>query len=57
MLFLLAAIWGASYLFIKVAVEDIEPGPMMAVRSLGAAAIARPRTSWSRSVARRAVAE
>ena len=39
MLFLLAAIWGASYLFIKVAVEDIEPGPMMAVRSLGAAAI------------------
>ena len=39
MLFLLAAIWGASYLFIKVAVEDIEPGPMMAVRSLGAAVI------------------
>ncbi len=42
MLFLLAAIWGASYLFIKVAVEDIEPGPMMAVRSLGAAAILVP---------------
>jgi drug/metabolite transporter (DMT)-like permease len=37
LLFLLAAIWGASYLFIKVAVEDIEPGPMMAARSLGAA--------------------
>ena len=36
MLFLLAAIWGASYLFIKVAVEDIEPGPMMAARSLAA---------------------
>ena len=36
MLFILAAIWGASYLFIKVAVEDIEPGPMMAARSLTA---------------------
>jgi len=34
MLFLLAAIWGASYLFIKVAVEDIEPAPMMATRTL-----------------------
>ena len=32
MLFFLAAVWGASYLFIKVAVEDIEPAPMMAVR-------------------------
>jgi drug/metabolite transporter (DMT)-like permease len=34
LLFLLAAIWGASYLFIKVAVEDIEPAPMMAIRAL-----------------------
>jgi drug/metabolite transporter (DMT)-like permease len=34
MLFLLAAIWGASYLFIKVAVEDVEPAPMMAARAL-----------------------
>jgi drug/metabolite transporter (DMT)-like permease len=34
MLVLLAAIWGASYLFIKVAVEDIEPAPMMAIRAL-----------------------
>ena len=31
---LLASIWGASYLFIKVAVEDVEPAPMMAVRTL-----------------------
>jgi drug/metabolite transporter (DMT)-like permease len=31
---LLASIWGASYLFIKVAVEDIEPAPMMAARTL-----------------------
>jgi drug/metabolite transporter (DMT)-like permease len=34
LLFLLAAIWGASYLFIKVAVEDVEPAPMMAIRAL-----------------------
>jgi drug/metabolite transporter (DMT)-like permease len=36
LLFLLASIWGASYLFIKVAVEDVEPAPMMAMRALGA---------------------
>ncbi|MDQ3672127.1 MAG: DMT family transporter [Actinomycetota bacterium] len=35
-LFLLAAIWGASYVCIKVAVRDIEPAPMMAIRALGA---------------------
>ena len=34
LLFLLAAIWGASYLFIKVALEDIAPAPMMFVRAL-----------------------
>jgi drug/metabolite transporter (DMT)-like permease len=34
LLFVLAAIWGASYLFIKVAVEDVEPAPMMAMRAL-----------------------
>jgi len=39
MLFLLGAIWGASYLFIKVALEDIEPAPMMAFRGLGAGLI------------------
>src|SRR3970282_1577160 len=39
LLFLLAAIWGASYLFIKVAGEDIEPAPMMATRTLVAGAI------------------
>jgi drug/metabolite transporter (DMT)-like permease len=37
LLLLLAALWGASYLFIKVAVDDIEPAPMMAIRLLGAA--------------------
>ena len=39
LLFLLGAIWCASYLFIKVAVEDIEPAPMMATRTLVAGAI------------------
>ena len=39
LLFLLASIWGASYLFIKVAVEDIEPAPMMAARTLVAGAV------------------
>jgi drug/metabolite transporter (DMT)-like permease len=56
MLFLLAAIWGASYLFIKVAVEDIEPAPMMAVRSLGAAAILAAYL-WFTMGSRRAVHE
>ena len=32
MLGVLAASWGASYLFIKVAVEDLEPAPMMCLR-------------------------
>jgi drug/metabolite transporter (DMT)-like permease len=34
MLLLLAAIWGGSYLLIKVAVEDVEPAPLMAFRAL-----------------------
>ncbi len=58
----LAAVWGASYLFIKVAVDGgIEPAPMMAARALVAAvclfgylaatmgagrAIAALRASW-----------
>jgi drug/metabolite transporter (DMT)-like permease len=39
LLLLLSATWGASYLFIKVAVEDVEPAPMMAARLLIAAAV------------------
>jgi drug/metabolite transporter (DMT)-like permease len=39
LLLLLSAIWGASYLFIKVAVEEIPPAPTMAVRSGVAAAL------------------
>ena len=36
LLLLLAAIWGASFACIKLAVEDIEPAPMMAIRCLAA---------------------
>ncbi len=46
MLLLLAAVWGASYLFIKVAVEEIEPAPMMAVRTLLAAAVLVAYLLW-----------
>jgi len=46
MLFLLAAVWGASYLFIKVAVDEIEPAPMMAVRTLLAAAVLLGYLLW-----------
>ncbi len=46
MLLILAATWGASYLFIKVAVEDIAPGPMMATRLLVAAAMLIGYLAW-----------
>jgi drug/metabolite transporter (DMT)-like permease len=42
LLFLLAAIWGASYLFIKVAVDEIEPTTMMLARLAIAAALLFP---------------
>jgi drug/metabolite transporter (DMT)-like permease len=42
MLAFLAAVWGASYLFIKVAVDEIEPAAMMFFRLLIAAALLVP---------------
>ena len=39
---LLAAIWGASYLLIKVAVDDVEPAPMMFLRVALAAVLLVP---------------
>jgi drug/metabolite transporter (DMT)-like permease len=39
LLILLGAIWGASFAFIKLAVEDIEPAPMMSIRCLVAGVI------------------
>jgi drug/metabolite transporter (DMT)-like permease len=57
MLLTLAAIWGASYLFIKVAVDDgIEPAPMMAVRLLVAAVMLAGYLVW-RLGAQQAVAD
>ncbi len=46
MLLTLAAVWGASYLFIKVAVDEIEPAPMMAFRTLLAAAVLFGYVVW-----------
>jgi drug/metabolite transporter (DMT)-like permease len=46
MLFLLAAVWGASYLFIKVAVDEVAPAPMMAFRTLLAAAVLITYVVW-----------
>jgi drug/metabolite transporter (DMT)-like permease len=46
MLLTLAAVWGASYLFIKVAVDEIEPAPMMAFRTLLAAAMLLGYVVW-----------
>jgi drug/metabolite transporter (DMT)-like permease len=46
LLLLLAAVWGASYLFIKVAVDEIAPAPMMAVRTLLAAAVLLAYVVW-----------
>jgi drug/metabolite transporter (DMT)-like permease len=45
---LLAAIWGASYLFIKVGVDEIEPTTMMSLRLLIAAAILLGFLFWQR---------
>jgi drug/metabolite transporter (DMT)-like permease len=52
MILLLAAVWGASYLFIKVAVDEIAPAPMMAVRTLIAAAVLLGYVAWRFGVSR-----
>jgi drug/metabolite transporter (DMT)-like permease len=52
----LAAVWGASYLFIKVAVEEIEPAPMMFLRLALAGALLVPFLVWQRG-GRAALAE
>jgi drug/metabolite transporter (DMT)-like permease len=42
LLAIVAAIWGSSYMFIKVAVEEIEPTTMMCLRLILAAAVLVP---------------
>ncbi len=56
MLLLLAAMWGASYLFIKVAVEDIPPAAMTELRILIAGVLLAVYLRW-RMGAHRAVEE
>jgi drug/metabolite transporter (DMT)-like permease len=56
LILLLAAMWGASYLFIKVAVEDIPPAAMTEFRVLGAGVLLFAYLAW-RMGAGRAVAE
>ncbi len=46
LLVLLAASWGSSYLFIKVAVAEVQPAPMMAARLLLAAALLASWQVW-----------
>jgi drug/metabolite transporter (DMT)-like permease len=56
LILLLAAMWGASYLFIKVAVEDIPPAAMTELRVLGAGVLLFTYLTW-RVGAGRAVTE
>jgi drug/metabolite transporter (DMT)-like permease len=55
LLAIIAAIWGASYLFIKVAVDEVEPSAMMFFRLVLATAVLAPVLFW-RSGGREAVA-
>jgi drug/metabolite transporter (DMT)-like permease len=43
---IVAAIWGASYLFIKVAVDEVEPTAMMFIRLVLATAVLVPVLVW-----------
>jgi drug/metabolite transporter (DMT)-like permease len=56
LLAIVAAIWGASYLFIKVAVDEVEPTAMMFFRLVLASAVLLPVLAW-REGARKAVAD
>ena len=56
LLAIVAAIWGASYLFIKVAVDEVEPAAMMFFRLVLAVAVLVPVLMW-RAGARQAVSD
>jgi drug/metabolite transporter (DMT)-like permease len=51
---LLSGLWGASYLFIKVAVEDMEPATMMATRACVAGVILLGYVVWTMGAGRAA---
>jgi drug/metabolite transporter (DMT)-like permease len=55
-LLFLSSLWGASYLFIKVAVEEIEPAAMIELRLILAGAVLTGFLLWRLGVAR-AIAE
>jgi len=46
LLAIVAAIWGSSYLFIKVAVDEVEPTAMMFFRLVLASAVLVPVLAW-----------
>ena len=56
LILVLAAVWGASYLFIKVADRDLAPSVMMSARGLGAGVVLLGYLAW-RSGIGRALAE
>jgi drug/metabolite transporter (DMT)-like permease len=56
LLLFLSALWGASYLFIKVAVEEIEPAAMIELRLILAGAVLTGFLLWRLGLAR-AIAE
>jgi drug/metabolite transporter (DMT)-like permease len=56
LLAIVAAIWGASYLFIKVAVDEVEPTAMMFIRLVLATAVLVPVLIWRLGASEAAVA-
>jgi drug/metabolite transporter (DMT)-like permease len=46
LLAIVAAVWGSSYLFIKVAVDEVEPTAMMFLRLVLASAVLVPVLAW-----------
>jgi drug/metabolite transporter (DMT)-like permease len=57
LLAIVAAVWGSSYLFIKVAVEDVEPAAMMFLRLVLASAVLVPVLAWRVGGTRAAVSD
>jgi drug/metabolite transporter (DMT)-like permease len=47
----LAVVWGGSYFFIAVAVDEIEPAPMMFLRMAGAGVLLALFLAWQRGAA------
>ena len=50
-LLLLAALWGASFLFMRVGAPEFGPLALVFVRAAGAAAVLLPLLAWRREAA------